>query len=60
MKISPETGSLFHEKTHTVGFYPDALAGEIFLDGGKPGTAMRDMARDLVAFAVIILGIQAL
>jgi len=39
----------------TIGFYPDNVPGEIFLEGGKPGTPMRDIARDLAVTASLAM-----
>jgi hypothetical protein len=37
--------------TGTIGFYPDSTPGEVFLEGGKPGSATQALARDVAVIA---------
>ena len=39
----------------TLGFYPDGRIGEVFINGGKTGTAIESIVRD----AAVILSIAA-
>jgi ribonucleoside-diphosphate reductase alpha chain len=41
--------------TGTIGLYPNDTPGEVFLEGGKPGSATQALARDVAVIASLAM-----